>query len=99
MLHKRWSTLLQGIVSRVSFIGQKKQQWRNGAWVPGVAYLTLFRKIEEQGDTYRAQSWLGIWVLADWMDILRFWSHGACTGKQVWFVDVEFWAGAAPSWA
>ena len=30
------------------------------------AYLTLFRKIKEQGNKYRAQGWRGVWGLADW---------------------------------
>lgn len=31
------------------------------------SYLTLFRKIKEQENKYKAQSWIGVWGLADWM--------------------------------
>lgn len=29
-------------------------------WLAGGAYLTLFRKIKERGNKYRAQGWLGV---------------------------------------
>lgn len=38
--------------------------WRQ-AWLTGVAYLILFRNIKEQGNKFGAQSWLGIYGLAD----------------------------------
>lgn len=35
---------------------------------------------KEQGNKYRAQSWLGVWVLADWTDCISsqvepLWGH------------------------
>ena len=48
-----------------SFIEIEKQQRGDRAWLAEVAYLTLFRKIKEQDNKYRAQSWLGVWELVD----------------------------------
>lgn len=49
-------------------------------WLAGIASLTLFRKIKEQGNKYRAElTWsLGI----GWIDTLHFWSSGAFTGMR-----------------
>lgn len=56
---------------------------------------------KEQGYKYRAQSWLGIWGLAD-LTIIYIWSSGTFTGTgrfRFWFADVAPRAGATPSWA
>lgn len=42
---------------------------------------------KEPGSKYRAQSWLGVWGLANWTYIQPFWSCGAFTGTRT-FADV-----------
>lgn len=37
---------------------------------------------KELGSKYRAQSWLGVWELADWIRILSFWSSRALQRQE-----------------
>lgn len=60
---------------------------------------SLYRiKNNEQGHKYRAQSWLGSWGLADWIDCVAGFTR---TQKlpEFLFADLVSQAGIAPSWA
>lgn len=62
--HQHWSTFLKDLgQDQVLLIIRSGNTSR--AWLSGVAYLTLFREIEEQENKYRAQGCLGVWGLAD----------------------------------
>ena len=60
----------------------------------GVAYLTFFRKLKEQGNKYRVYSWLGVWGLTGYIMLLV--NRSIYRNRKVHFADVAPQAGATP---
>ena len=59
--HKQWNTFPEVFWVTVRFAKLYKFQRGKKAWLIRIVYLTLFRKIEEQGNESRVHSWPNIW--------------------------------------
>lgn len=84
-------------------IKNKEQEREKYFYLIGWSHIVnLIRGEKEQGTEKRAQRWLGVCGLADWIDCISC-PVGAFTGIQKLskcpFADGIPWAGATPSWA